>query len=204
MSTLTGFAGGGVNPPFSASQDCVGGVAPGGTCQFTYNFSPTETGPFSTTSRVGTNAGSFSILLMGGVDVPAMAQAFLPDQIPPGATTTVQYTVSNPNTSATLFDVGFSNTFPTGLVVDAPLVFTVSPECGSPTFSPTVGAASVSFADATILGGDNCVVNLNVTAADIGVYSNTTDPVTSASGSGNAAGATLTVGARLYLPMVLR
>jgi len=204
MSTLTNFAGGGVNTPFSASQNCAGGVAPGGTCQFTYNFSPTETGLFTTTSNVSTNAGSFSILLIGGVDVPSIHQTFVPDQIPPGGTTTIQYTINNPNVAATLFDVGLSNTFPAGMSVAAPLMFSVSSECGSPTFAPTVGATSITFADATILGGDDCVINLNVTAADIGVYTNTTDPVTSASGSGNAASASLTVGARLYLPMVLR
>lgn len=204
MSMLTNFAGGGVNPPFSAGQNCAGGVLPGGTCQFTYNFMPTETGLFSTTSNVSTNAGSFSILLMGGVDVPSIGQTFSPDQIPPEGTTTVQYTISNPNTGATLFDVGFSNTFPTGMSVAAPLVFSVSPECGSPTFAPTIGVTSITFSDATILGGDDCVTNLNVTATDIGVYINTTEPVTSASGFGNTASATLMVGARLYLPMVLR
>ena len=204
MSTLTNFAGGGVNTPFSASQNCAGGVAPGGTCQFTYNFSPTETGLFTTTSNVSTNAGSFSILLMGGVDVPSIHQTFVPDQIPPGGTTTIQYTINNPNMGATLFDVGFGNTFPTEMNVAAPLSYTVSAGCGSPTFAPTAGTTSITFSDATILGGDDCVINLNVTAADIGMYTNTTDPVTSASGSGNASSVTLTVGARLYLPVVMR
>jgi len=204
MATLTGFAGGGVVTPFSATQNCAGGVQPGGTCEFFYYFNPTEAGQFMTTSNVGSNAGSFSILLMGGVDFPVLDQTFIPAQIQPGGTSTIQYTINNPNQGGTLFEVGFSNTFPSGMRVAAPLTFNLSPECGSPTFSPIVNATSIAFTDATVLGGDDCVISLNVTADDIGLYTNTTGPITSASGTGDASSATLTVGARLYLPVVLR
>ncbi len=65
MSTLANFAGGGVYPPFYASQNCAGGVAPGASCNYYFDFSPTDTGTFSTTSNSSTNAGSFSIALEG-------------------------------------------------------------------------------------------------------------------------------------------
>jgi len=64
-STLTNFAGGGVYAPFSASQDCAGGVPPGESCNYYFTFSPTQTGTFSTTSNSSTNAGPFSIALEG-------------------------------------------------------------------------------------------------------------------------------------------
>ena len=64
-TTLTNFAGGGVYPPFSASQNCAGGVAPGASCQYFFTFTPTATGTFSTTSNSSTNAGPFSIALHG-------------------------------------------------------------------------------------------------------------------------------------------
>jgi hypothetical protein len=204
MSTLSNFAGGGVYPPFSASQNCAGGVQPGGTCQFFYNFTPTEAGRFSASSDVSSNGGSFSVVLRGGVEVPIITQAFLPDQILPGGTATVQYTLSNPNAAATLFEVGFSNNFPVGMRVAAPLTYNLSPECGGPVFAPSPGSTSITFSSATILGGEDCIVNLNVTADDIGVYTNTTSPVSSASGSGNTASATLTVGARVYIPLITR
>ena len=66
MSTLTNFAGGGVSPPFSATQNCAGGVATGASCQYTFRFAPTAEGKFSTMSSSSTNAGSFSIHLQGG------------------------------------------------------------------------------------------------------------------------------------------
>ncbi len=63
--TLTNFAGGGVYAPFSASQDCAGGVPPGESCNYFFTFSPTSTGTFSTTSNSSTNAGPFSVELRG-------------------------------------------------------------------------------------------------------------------------------------------
>lgn len=68
VATLDGFSGGGVSAPFSGSQSCASGVAPGDTCQFFFNFHPTEEGLFTATSNVGTNAGGFTIELIGGMD----------------------------------------------------------------------------------------------------------------------------------------
>jgi len=64
---LTGWAGGGVNSPFSASQDCniTGGVLPGKSCHYFFTFSPTAAGTFSATSSSSTNAGPFNIILHG-------------------------------------------------------------------------------------------------------------------------------------------
>jgi len=204
LATLTNFAGGGVGSPFSASQNCAGGVPPGGTCHFNYNFSPTAWGRFSANSNVSTNAGSFSIQMTGGVEPPSMTLSFLPDQIALGGTSTLQYTVHNPNTSATLFGVGFNNSFPAGMSIAAPLQYSVSPECGAPAFVPTIAATSVNFSDATVLGGGNCVVNLNVTVENIGVFINTTGQATSSTGAGYTASATLTVRSFVYLPLTTR
>jgi len=76
MAELSSFAGGGVYAPFSASQNCAGGVAPGETCQFSYSFNPTEAGLQSATSHVSTNGGSFSILLIGGIDTTIFTDGF--------------------------------------------------------------------------------------------------------------------------------
>jgi hypothetical protein len=64
---LTGWAGGAVNSPFSASQDCniSGGVLPGNSCHYYFTFSPTAPGTFSATSTSSTNAGSIQIILHG-------------------------------------------------------------------------------------------------------------------------------------------
>ena len=67
LSTLTNFAGGApLDNQFNASQNCASGVAPGASCQYFINFSPTSNGFFETESLSSTNAGSFSIQLQGG------------------------------------------------------------------------------------------------------------------------------------------
>jgi len=65
FSSISNFAGGGVQPPFSAQQNCAGGVPGGGSCQFFYYFEPTAIGTYTATSRVSNSAGSFSIQLRG-------------------------------------------------------------------------------------------------------------------------------------------
>ena len=62
---ISGFTGGGVQSPFSAQQNCAGGVPGGGSCQFVYYFQPTATGTYTATSHVSDSAGSFSIQLRG-------------------------------------------------------------------------------------------------------------------------------------------
>ena len=65
-ATLTNFAGGAPSDSqFSASQNCAGGVAPGASCQYSFSFTPTAVGTFTTTSNSFTNAGPFSIILRG-------------------------------------------------------------------------------------------------------------------------------------------
>jgi hypothetical protein len=66
MSTLTNFAGGGVYAPFGATQNCAGGVPPGGKCIYIFKFTPTAPGRYTAVSSSGTNAGSFSIRVQGG------------------------------------------------------------------------------------------------------------------------------------------
>jgi len=68
QTPLTGWAGGAVPAPFNGSQDCniPGGVLPGNSCHFFYDFSPIDEGSYSDTSNFSTNAGSFSVKLQGG------------------------------------------------------------------------------------------------------------------------------------------
>ncbi len=92
-ATLTNFAGGGVNAPFSAAQNCASGVPPGGSCQYFFSFSPTATGVFSTTSNSSTNAGPFTIILRGTGVGPELTYSPLSlnfGSLSPGATSDTQ------------------------------------------------------------------------------------------------------------------
>lgn len=138
LATLTNFAGGGVNPPFSATQNCAGGVAPGGTCQYNYNFNPTQGGRFTTTSNVSTNAGSFSITLQGGAPIDI---AVTPDPLQFGniaiGTTGTQ--------TETLYNTGKGDLVVNGITTS------------TPPFTLSGGTCSGSF-PFTLTSGTNCAL----------------------------------------------
>lgn len=69
-ATLAGFAGGAPGAPFTATQNCAGGVAPGGSCTYTFRFAPTEAGLFTGTSSSGSSGGGFAIALRGHTPPP--------------------------------------------------------------------------------------------------------------------------------------
>jgi hypothetical protein len=99
---LSGFAGGGISGAFGAVQNCAGGVPVGGTCAFTYSFTPTADGPvngstaFSLTSGAGTQ--NIPITLSGNgvgalADVSPVGVDF--GQVNLGDTATVPVTVDD-------------------------------------------------------------------------------------------------------------
>ena len=67
LAPLTGWAGGGVPAPFSASQDCniPGGVLPGHSCHYYFGFSTSTAGTYSATSNSSTNGGAVVVDLSG-------------------------------------------------------------------------------------------------------------------------------------------
>ena len=200
VAALTGLTGGGVNPPFDGSKNCGDSLPAGATCQYTFYFKPTATGYFTATSSTKTDAGTFDILLIGGVKAPKTNKAFIPNTIPPGGVSTLQISIENPNPATTLFDVKVSDKFPAGMVIASPLNFTLSPGCGTPTFAPVVGKNSFALSDGTILGNQVCTIRINVTAPTINKYTNTTDPVIARFAIGEPDSATLFVGYYNFLP----
>jgi hypothetical protein len=106
---LTGWAGGGVNSPFSASQDCniTGGVLPGHSCHYFFGFSTTSSGVYTATSTSSTNAGQISVkltgaahpllLIGGGQQVSPLSLDFGPVGI--GATVELSATITNNDNS---------------------------------------------------------------------------------------------------------
>ncbi len=75
MAPLTGWAGGAVPAPFNASQDCniAGGVLPGHSCHYFFNYSPTTAGTFSATSISSTNGGSITVNVTGAAHTSVLA-----------------------------------------------------------------------------------------------------------------------------------
>ncbi len=110
-----------------------------------------------------------------------ITKAFTPNSTIVNGTSTLTFTLSNPN-GASLSGAAFTDTFPVSpgaMVVASPLTYSTT-GCGSPTFAPTAGAASISFSNGTIAAGGTCTVSVNVTAPHWGFTTIPPAPYTSA------------------------
>ena len=125
---------------------------------------------------------------------PTISEVFGAANILVGASTSLSFTVTNPNPSAALSGVAFSDTLPAGLVIATPNG--LSGTCGGGTITATAGSGSASLAGATLAAGAACTFSANVTGTASGTKNNTTGAVSSTEGgAGNTATAGLTVGA---------
>ncbi|TMH65637.1 MAG: DUF11 domain-containing protein, partial [Betaproteobacteria bacterium] len=129
---------------------------------------------------------------------PTLTKSFAPNPIAVNGTSTLTFTLSNPNT-AQLTGAKFTDTLPAGMQVAA--TPSASTTCtGSPTWAPAAGSTAVNFGQTTganIPASGSCTASVNVTATTAGPHTNvsgfisTTEGGTN-SGSGGSATASLT------------
>src|SRR5688572_29378349 len=176
------------------------------SCTVSVNVTGTTSGShqnvsgFISSTNGGTNIGSTgsATASLTVLQPPGMTKLFSPNPILAGGTSTLTFTITNPNQNDPLTDLAFTDTFPTSpaqmRVAAAPNATTSG--CGSPIFAPVATATSISFTGGTIAAGGICTVSINVTAPNVGSYANTSGAVSSTNGgTGNTATDTLTVNA---------
>jgi uncharacterized repeat protein (TIGR01451 family) len=123
---------------------------------------------------------------------PSIASSFSPSSIGIGDTSTLSFTITNPPSNGSLTGIGFTDTLPSGVVVDAPIG--VGGKCGAATLSATSGSNTITLAGGTLSQGTSCTVYANVTSNASGVYQNQTGNVASnEGGQGNSDAESLTV-----------
>lgn len=183
--------------------------ATNGTCTVSVNVKATTGGPhqnissFISSTETGTNTTTtgYGTASLTAILPPEIEKSFGPDPILTGGTSTITFTITNPNTNDPLSSVAFNDPLPTApgaMTIASPLTVSTA-GCGSPTFSPAlaVGGTAINFRTGTIAAGGTCTVKVNVTATATGKYTNTTGPVsTIINGStvnGNTASDTLDV-----------
>lgn len=183
-----------------------GGTIPAAGCTLSVDLTASTVGDllnvtdFITALESGQNAtptgsGSDTLTVLGP---PSLEKAFDPELVLLGSTpneaSTLTFRIVNPNPGAAISGVSFSDTFPAGLVVADPT--NASSGCGG-TWSPTVGAGSVSFTGGSIGAGATCLVSVDVTGP-AGVYDNVSSPVSHVVGgvtssNGETASATVVI-----------
>jgi uncharacterized repeat protein (TIGR01451 family) len=163
-----------------------GGTIPASSsCTVSVNVTATTAGPhanvsgFLSTTESGTTITSVATDTLTAILPPVIDKLFDPNPILPGGTSTLTFTITNPNQDDALGGVAFSDTFPIapGAMTVASVPNASTSGCGSPTFSPTTGAGSISFSGGSIAGGGTCIVTVDVTAPVVGAYNNTSGNV---------------------------
>jgi hypothetical protein len=153
-------------------------ISGGGTAQtlnsLLYDFSGSS---YHYNADFGVNA-----LIANIIDPTALtiAKAFAPAQTVPGGTSTLTFTISNPNPSP-VSGASFVDPLPLlsggQMAVATPATFSTS-GCGAPTFAPTAGATSISFANGTVAANSTCSVSVLVSVPATptsGTYANTSN-----------------------------
>ena len=149
-------------------------------------------------SITGTNAAAvdYNPFLTSGASCappapPTISKAFGAASVALNGTTTLSFTITNPNAS-TLTAIGFTDTLPAGLIVATPNG--LSGGCGGGTITAADGSGSISLSGATLPGGGSCTFSVNVQGTTAGIKNNTSDAVSSSEGgTGGTASATLVV-----------
>jgi hypothetical protein len=166
--------------------------APAGVHTLQATFEPEDkvhydvnTADFTATDTITvTNTG-------GGLAPPTLGESFSPQNVPTNVPATLTFTVGNPNASASLSGVGFTDVLPAGLQVAA--AANATNNCGG-IFAPNPGGTSLTFSGANLVASTQCSLSVAVSAATAGTYTNTTSPISSnEAGSGQSASAALSV-----------
>jgi uncharacterized repeat protein (TIGR01451 family) len=171
----------------AAASNCTIGVNVTGVAAGVQN---NTTGPISSTESGAGSASNTATITV--IAPPAVTKAFGATNIPLHATTTLSFTITNPNATVALDGVGLVDSLPTGLVVSIPSVITGN--CGAGVIA--AAGKSMSLTGGTIPAGGSCTFSINIDGSAGGNQLNITGNVTSTNaGTGNFATASIFVDA---------
>jgi hypothetical protein len=123
---------------------------------------------------------------------PVISKAFGAASIKVNHTTSLSFTITNPNPTADLKGVAFGDFLPSGLKVASPNGLTGS--CGGGKITAYAGSSAISLLGGTIGPSASCTFSVNVVARSTGHKVNVTTPVVAINGGiGNHATASIYV-----------
>ena len=207
-ATLTGTGSGSTSINVSNVS-----LAAGASCQVGINVTSGTTGTVNnqtstvTSNEAGTgSASNTASLSVGGSGTlpPTIGVAFNPSTITVNFSTTLTFTINNPNGSSSLSGVTFTDNLPSNLFVLSPNNG-LSGSCGSGTISAVAGSQLISLTNGTLGAGGGCTFSVNVTATATGTINDTTGNISSNEGGtgGTSNTAALTVNSGSSAPAVL-
>lgn len=177
-----------------------GSIAAGSSCKVVAGVSA-DPGIYENTTSVVTSTnggtGNSASDTLTVIAAPVISKAFNLDSIATTGISTLTFTISNPNPAVNPVDltgVRFTDELPTGVFVAGTPNVTVT-GCGTAyTFTPSADGTTLTLSGGVVVVGTDCVISVDVTAANGGTYVNTSGAVSSTNGgTGNTATDTLTV-----------
>ncbi len=180
-----------VASPNALASDCGGPIsAPSGSTALLTNatsvVTATESGP-----GLQAVATIFVVNALDPVRPPLLTQAFGSEFVNLDASTSLTFTLRNPNALTLLNGIGFSEPLPAGLTIATPSGLTT--DCGGVAVAPA-GTETISLASVSLAPFGVCTLALRVKGVSGGAQTSTTSEVTSLEGgSGPAAVAAIMV-----------
>ena len=169
-------------------------IATNTSCTVVVNVTGTTSGQYTnTTGAVSSTNGGTGNTATANLTVaspPTITKAFGAASIPLNGTTSLTFTVNNPNTGVTLNGIAYTDNLPAGLVVATPNALTNT--CGG-TATAVAGAGSVSLAGATAAASASCTISVNIQGTTAGVKNNSVQVTSTEGGTGNTSNASITV-----------
>jgi hypothetical protein len=186
--TITAVAGSGTVSLAGAT------LAAGVSCTFSLNVTGTAVGLQNNSVTVSSNIGmgntaTASVTVVGP---PTIAKAFGASSITVGGSTSLTFTVTNPNAATILTGIAFTDNLPAGLIVAAPNGLTGS--CNGGTITAVARSTTVSLSGAALAAGVSCTFSVNVTGTTAGPQFNSVSVTSANGGPGNTSNASITVG----------
>jgi predicted outer membrane repeat protein len=133
--------------------------------------------------------GAFEFQASGSPLPPTAAKNFGAATIPLNGSTSLTFTINNPNASSQVSGVTLNDSLPAGLVVSTPNGLVD----GCTSVTAAAGSNTIFLNDIILAANTSCTYSVNVTGTTLGVKNNVTDPITSDQGTGATASASVTV-----------
>jgi len=179
---LTNNCGGTASATAGSSTVGLSGVtlAAGKSCKLTLNVRGVAGGVWLNIVTVSSAQFGPSSPATDGITViapPVITKAFGAASIPVGGSTSLGFTITNPNTTTKLTGISFRDSLPSGLVAATPNGLTGT--CDGGTITATKNTGTISLSGAKLAPSASCTFWVNVTATKPGTKNNTTGAISS-------------------------
>lgn len=165
----------------------------------TQTYSAPTTGTSTTTFRISfagaksasNNAYIDNITFSGcqRPNPPNISKTFSPSTIALNSTATLTFTITNPNPTASLTGISFTDTLPSGISVGN----STTTQCGG-TVTTNSATKTISLTGGSLSGGGNCNINVTVTGSSMGIHQNISGNISATESGPNNGGANIGYG----------